>query len=498
MIHLKANIDHSDKCSISSTQDFSFYLRFLEAVLLSAIATLVLGAPPLFSASSPFNYSEAALILTIHFIVLTFPILYAFVIYHRTKDLFFPSFVAAITFALFHVMNNPSVLSTPFLLASRDLRMDGGQLASIVIKSYFLLFVAWSSYLAGYFTLHNRSYTWSVRGMAPNVSTPLYFSVGLVFVSIGIIGNAIPLGGLDAYFAKMAHFYTRDKEYIQFIQWGGTKYVIAQKFLPVGLVMLAYGYGIRKKLNKRKLLIALCLISLANIFLSCASGGRGAMLLVAFYAIILYNYKYTRLTIRSLLLILLIIFSLAFFLGILRAQIFFGGDLSSAVEVLKNNMGMQLKRFSGFYLTNYLGTITLVNEVQKSGIDWGYTAFAGLTGLFGGPAPITTQAEIWYRFTGSYEGANPRYGPPGELYFNFGWFGVIIGMFCIGMFVSFLSKVYRKSKQQKTLANGLIAIFVVMTARFIIIANLSYIPPYFTYLATPFYLIFILFRKVKC
>ena len=52
-------------------------------------------------------------------------------------------------------------------------------------------------------------------------------------------------------------------------------FVTFQKFLSVGLFVLAYGYFLHSPGSRTKLFLVLLLASVANVFLSSASGSRG-------------------------------------------------------------------------------------------------------------------------------------------------------------------------------------------------------------------------------
>lgn len=473
-----------------------------KAIVFSVFAACALGIPEALSDACPLTFSDTVLVFSLHCLVVLFPIMQAVKLYQETQDLFFPGFVAALTFAIFHVMNNMSVLSAPFLLLARKLPVESTPLRIVVIESYVVVFVAWLSYWFGYHVIQIFKIKRPLRSppvVRRSLTTPFYLVVSVVFIGLGILGNMIPLGGLSQYLHKMSYFFTREQEYVEFMQWGGTKYTIAQKFLPVGLTLLVYGYSLQKRLTALPQLSLFALAAVANLFLSCSSGGRGTLLMVAFYAIILINYSITRLKFRHLVIVLLPLMIFTFVLGIARSVFYYGGIGTDVLTLLRENLTTELKRFSGLYFTNYLGTLSLVQEVQTYGVAWGTTAFAGITGLLGGPTPVSTQSEIWYRLTGRYEGVNPRYGPPGELYFNFGFVGVIIGMFCIGILVKWMSDFYQACiERPQTVANGILIIFIVHTAHFVMIANLNYLPPYFTYFSAPFYLVFFLFRRIKC
>jgi oligosaccharide repeat unit polymerase len=457
----------------------------LIGVSLSAVATLLIGLPCL--QGNPLYSDEQTLtILSVHFVVLCFPMTYATRVFQKTRDFFHPSLIAAATFLIFQVLVNPVIYGEPRVLASRNLDIGSDTLrTATILHSYFVLFIAWCAYVVG-----GRCPPQANRGrrLIDRTSTRLFFALAAAFVILGIIGNIGIIGGVGTYLSKMARPWERWSEYEEGSTEGGTKWTILMRFLPVGLVVLAYGIYLYYKLRPRAVFGLLFGAAAANLFLSCASGGRGTMLSTALYGIVLVNHTIRKLSAKVLASIVAVIVVFSFILGQLRGAAYFQTD----VVYVDNSV---LVQFGSLYLSNYLGTLTLVAQVEREGTIHGATAFSGMTGLLGGPNPLTTEMEVWYRVTGRRITENPRYGAPGELYFNFGLPGVIIGMFLVGVLVAKLAQAYERAAHDISLGGGMLAVYAAFTANFIMIANLSYMPPYFTFQSVPFYVLFWLYRR---
>lgn len=457
----------------------------------AGLASIITGLPWLFSGGAGGDLIGATGVVLVHALLLWW------VAAHTTKqgllhgNALRPSAVAGVTFGVFHIVLNFYVLSDPFILGLRGLDWSSGSgLLSDVYVSYLVVSVAWAGYILGF------SATWSQpRRLGPRMRrrSPGFAIVGVLYVTLGAVGNAVLLGGVGQYLRKIPHFYERWSEYEQASVFGATKYQILMRFLPVGLLVTTYGYWVWRR--RRQSLFPLLLgAGAANILLSNATGSRSSSLMVFFFGVIAYDVAVRQVQFRHVMIATGILVPVVTALGGLRAASYFGVNTDWAAIFT----GPLFTRFASQTFTNYLGTLTLVHHVQEHGVEFGRTAFAGITGLLGGPTPLTTQAAVWLDLTGNPDGPNARYGPPGELYYNFGLIGVFAGMAGLGWLVRHLNAWYDTARREPSTAGVVAAIFAVMTAHFIMIANLSYIPPYFTYFMLPYAGVFLLLRKVDC
>lgn len=449
------------------------------------MVSLILASVTGLALAGEYGAAVALLVGMLQLVALVLPLGHTLSRFAQVKDAMDPIVVAGATYTIFHILFAPLVLLTPSLLAHRGLHLlTRDDLLVATIVSYVVLILAWIGYLVG---LRGGTF-FSFRSTTRRAITPTFVFVGAAFVILGLIGNIGILGGIGTYFAKVPFFYERWTVYEEHSVYGGTKWYILMRFLPVGLLILAYGgYRIMARSSRRPWLLVGLLTgaSVANVFLSSASGGRGLMLWTALFSVIVYNHALGPLSRRSLLTTLFGLGVLAYVMGQLRGASYYGTTSVFAATAA-------VTQFAGLYLTNYVGTLALAHEVVASGTVQGATAFAGLTGLLGGSTPLTTQAEMWFRLTGSYEGSNPRYGLPGELFFNFGYLGVVLGMALVGLAVGAMTR-WRAARMDRSVPSVLVAVFVAFSAHFLMTANMSYLPPYFTYYAAPFYLVFALF-----
>ncbi len=467
-----------------------------QGIVLTTLATLVVG---LLSENIVrlYGLSSTLVLFTVHWITLFFPIEYASRVYRRFHDLFDPLFVGVVTFAVFHIAFDPFIFGSLQLLVSRRLDFFGtSNLTIFILISYSVLFISWWAFRLGVALVPeiNSAKISTKDTFVRRRVSPSYLFVGLAFTFIGIIGNVEMIGGLTNYLTKMLAFYERWSVYEEASYYGATKWLIAMRFLPVGLIIIACGWWLQRRRPDLYLVMALAVASITNVFLSSATGQRSQTLMVLLYAVIIFNVIVNRYHFAAFAGITTAILAVSIVLGTFRGASYYHVD---AVNYLTNEFGSLVSHFTTSYLSNYLGTLTLVTQVQTSGIINGETAFAGLTGLLGGPTPITTERKVWYLIFNQINPSNARYGPPGELFFNFGWIGVVVGMLLIGVVIAFLARMYRRHSSEKSLLAVLIGVFAVFTSEFLLIANLSYIPSYFTYFSLPFYLGFLLFRNSK-
>jgi len=489
-----ASTPHTDITTVADTSN-SLPLLFRAAWFTLAATVTVMALADW--TDQYFTSYRIALVALCQYFLLVHPIYRALKLYHVHNDFMHPAVVGCLTFIVFHILFNTIAITQLDLLSTRGfLVSQSSDFMSTIFLSYAVLACAWLSYHIGSTLFPHHETSHFTSKVDPTHLTLRFSAIGVGFIIIGMIGNIAILGGLDPYFDKMAQFYERWDVWEISSAHGGFKWTIMMKFLPVGLVLLAFGTALYTRSGKIGLTTLLFVAALANIFLSSATGGRGTTLAVAFYALPLLNSYVKRFTVKMLVLSSAILIGFSYVLGTLRAAAYYGTLTGRSLI----DLAADIDKFVGFiarYLTNFIGTLTLVSEVKQSGVVWGRTLFAGLTGLLGGETPLTTQVELWWRIRSQFITVNPRYGPPGELFFNFGWPGVIIGMALIGLTVSFLSRMYTSASSQQSIASGIMIIFAATTANFIVIANLSYIPPYFTFYAVPFYFVLWYFRKVK-
>jgi hypothetical protein len=143
---------------------------------------------------------------------------------------------------------------------------------------------------------------------------------------------------------------------------------------------------------------------------------------------------------------------------------------------------------ASFYVSNFVGTLALVEEVRQEGAVGGATALAGFKNMFGGPTPLTTQREMWLRMLGQERGQNPKYGPPGELYFNWRYPGVILGMLVLGAVIGLFAAVYEQGQTHRSAGFAILCAFCTVNAQFIVGANLNYLPSQYILYSVPAYL----------
>jgi oligosaccharide repeat unit polymerase len=470
------------------------HLSWLMSVGLAFVLTIIIGMLSIYNQQEIYAVDTIVLIMFANFIVLIHPIAVSIRIYRQQQDFFDPSLVATLAYILYYIVFNMVVLGNPALLIWRALLTEGVPFfLHTVYLSYAVIFVSWWAFYLGHTLLFKHKHHIPKANIKYS-STFLYLIIGVSFIAIGIIGNIGIIGGVGNYLSNMPQFFMRSAQYVENSIYGGTKWLIAMKFLPVGMILLFYGLALHEKWSRKLTVAALILASIANIFLNSATGQRSSTLMVFIYAIILINHSIRRLKWRELLIAGGIIVLIAVVLGALRNAAAFDID---PVTYLSGNFSQYFNTFTTGYLSNFLAILTLVSEFRKYG-PYNQTLFSGFQGFFGGPHPVYTQDEIWYRLYGTYISPNPRMGAPGEFFFAYSWIGIIVGMFLMGALLKLLTNYYRNNIYKHTLNAGVIAIYTVFTTNFIVAARLSDIPKYFILYSVQFFFIFLVFRKIRC
>lgn len=486
-------------CLNTSRTDSSLTKAFLYALCLSFLAVILVAIPNLIGAHVMYSINASIGLGICYFLMLIIPLTFAFQHFFRERNLLHPTFVASLTFAVFHVAFSP--LTYCNVLEMAHVRLDEQNPAYEIFLTYLVLLTAWFGLLCGQFIVKLFGQTKNRKHRANFPITSWYLVLGLAFIAIGVLGNIGIIGGVANYLAKMRYFYASSDAAREIMYSGATKYRIAQGFLPVGIVLIIYGRVIRHPTSRLKLFGMFFFGTVTNLMLACSTGGRGKMLLVAFYAIVLWNHSLAtqilpstlmnRITPRQLRRVVGILITVAYILGIARGSHHYGTE----ARIFDSR---KISRMVTHYLSNYNGTLRSVCEVETSGIVNGMTAFAGVQGLLGGATPRRTEDELRDRWTITTEGLNARYGPPADLYFNFGWTGLFLGSMFFGIILGCLSKLHEHALALPTASAGLLAVFTSFNANFLMLGNLSSFPAHFVYYSLPFYLVFFLMNRVRC
>jgi hypothetical protein len=470
--------------------------------LWGAVAAAVLTPPVLWFALTEsdgiLSASQATILAAGHFPLAALTVGYAFVQFRRTRDLFHPSVIGAVTFAVFHVLLNPVILSDYSVQQSAQEDAIWG----LMLRAYGVVAVAWIGYVLGHAWLSGGP---AVRGHAGVLRLPrtdLFLVVGLVFVLIGVIGNAGSVGGFETYLQKILRFWERSDLYMErSLDGNHEKWTCLAKFLAPGILVLAHGLHLKLGRASSVGLLA-CMLAVgavANLLLGCANGARGSMLMMAFLGLPLMNHvvKTSKLGwsfIRGIRMRRFVLLAV----GLLLASYLLGRARDVGEGATGELSWNSATRFAFAYLTNFRGTYRAAVAVNDWGTANGETLLGGAKNMLGGETPPRTETEMPNRVWIHANEGNARYGPPAEFYFNYGWIGVFVGMAVVGALVKSFSLLYARTFFGETLSNGILAAFLAFSAYFVVIANLSYLPPYFVLHSAPYYFILWAFQRVAC
>lgn len=371
--------------------------------------------------------------------------------YKDKADLFNPKVLSAIFYWIKFILFNLICLSSDTIRDAWMLPSPRSSGIVTIIGVYALVGIGWLAFRVG--LLYRGTGISKSDDKFPNHAP--FTGLGVVplllvffFILIGIWGNIGYAGGLASYIGQMKLPFFRSVEIISANALGSMKYVVAKSFLPVGLTILAYGLLMRFGFSMRRFIFFFGVAAIANYFLNCATGGRTAVLLVAFFAVVIAN-KIRRIPPASLLIYGSLLVFVIVLMGHVDTMIGYGGGIS--LWSIPN----ELTLFIGKYLSAFPGAMRLYTDVEVSH-SYVNTIWPSLTGMWGGPTPLII--EQYMKLRHGYP-SNVVIGPAPELCLNLGWFGVVIGMMLIGRLTGVISTLYERYRDTASLLGLVVVLF---------------------------------------
>lgn len=298
----------------------------------------------------------------------------------------------------------------------------------LIWHSLFLIALA---YIALRLGIYRNDPPQDEQPLSFNQSLPLLFILGVVFIAIGLWANVelFNISGMN-----LTALTVVDRSSV--FEMGSARFYFMGRWLAWGIFfVLLYSLGCTTKyrsfVENTWLPIAI-FIMLANSFWR-GGRGEGAMSIMP---ILFVTARFNRVIHRKILLVITV--SLIAYMALVTLARTGDNRTGLWLQVLD----WQLGRFSMVGLS--------VRMVQRFGYDWGLSMLASLIDVFNAPfylimkiSPIPALNKI-VNFTGLYLLGDPNKtgivpGSICELYFNFGFFGVLIGYFLLGKLISFIA-----------------------------------------------------------
>jgi len=405
-------------------------------------------------------------------------------------DFFNPKVLSAIFYWIKFILFNLFCISNDTILKVWYLPQLGSYGFFTIIGTYLVVGLGWLAFRVG--LTHGTVGVSKSGGNFPS-HAPLHNGLGVVpllliifFIVIGIWGNIGYAGGWEIYLKQMEQPFTRTEEIISAREWGSTIYIVAKSFLPVGLTIFAYSLLMHFGFSVRRFIIFFLLAAAGNYFLNCATGGRTAVLQVVFFAVVIAN-KIRRLSTASLVISGSAIVFAIVLMGHIDAVTRYGGELSLV------GIADGFEFFIGKYISAFPGVLRLYTDVELSG-SYVNTIWPSLIHIWGGATPLII--EQYMRLYHGYP-SNVIIGPAPELYLNYGWLAVVIGMLIIGKLTSIISVIYERHRD-KTSLYSLIVILLCFQVAPMNTFNLSSLFKMFLLLNLCFYIaLFVLWCQAK-
>jgi hypothetical protein len=414
----------------------------------------------------------------------------------RRCDYLRPSVVARLTFALLYVLSLPVVALDTEALATVGIQhvmnwpsIERAVAAQLTVATGFVCLLAgeWLARLLPPATIFRE----------PHARSWLFAIVAMPMVFLGMTSNATICGGWPEYLAKMGSFYVRSTEWEQFSDEGG--FIVSQmiRWLPISLLVLAWGVVQMGGLGTVASTVCLAAGSLANLFLSSATGGRGIGLTTLFYSIVVFNSGVRRLRLRDLLVVVALLASGAFFQGVARGIARTEGTL--AVEQFEDRINeTKLRTFWLSYLTNDLRLLQVMAAVEARGTAGGATLVDPLWSLAEGRPAITTGTDLQRHEPEDYRSTAARFGILSDGYYNFGITGAMAAMVVAGLIVGLLDRAYLSARARDSVSGAIIVAWSAFSANFVVAANFHSLPKYFLLASAPIYLYAVILRGRRC
>jgi hypothetical protein len=403
----------------------------------------------------------------------------------RESDFFHPSVVARTTFVVLYLASLPLLAFNPAALAEVGVNADDPQAnlwRALLVEAVVLTGLC--AMLGGEKLVRPARSRRPIPEGAP--VTGRFLWAGFAVIGVGMWANANICGGWGAYFAKMARFFERSENWEAFSAEGG--FLVSQliRWLPMGVIVVAWGCAQVWRLGPIGATVLLLVASGCNLLLSSATGGRGIGLTTLFYSIILFNAAIRRFKLRTLILVAAVLISLAFTQGIARGIVRTEGVVT--VESFEGRLTeSRLRTFWLSYLTNDLRLLQVIEAVDLHGYAGGRTLLDPVLSLIEGRPARTTGIDLDERVPNVRRTAASRFGVLADAYYNLGFAGVAAVMCVIGMTVGALSRLYTRADPQNSVQGAVTVCWAAFTANFVVAGNVHALPKYFLLASLPVY-----------
>lgn len=397
--------------------------------------------------SSNLNSYQESIFLGLFLNSIIIPTLFVFKKINIYEPVFwFSIYYSVLIFSAFILLDSQFTAST-FIVNTNFYTSNILELFSITL--WTVLF-AYLSFITGYYLIVNKKTNINITLNEPNTSFILLKIFAYIFMSIGIsnfVYNLYIMTGFNIidYFGYI-HYYSG-----HLVEHGVT--IIGYNFLYPGIFFLYYLH-INKKINKY--IFYLNFLIFLTIILSLGRVTGFAMTVMVFYILSLYSKGVFNINKRQIILLFLsiiVIFTLFFLRMYSDFERVYGVEFDEFITVIVPNIGYIL--IGEGNLPNISIVMKIIDSWEQDiGYLYGGSIFVGLTAFL----PSSISVELVRNNTTSWIGKHTWYEhihggslPPtivGDLFANFGFLGVLIGMFLLGYL---FAKVYNLMHHNKSI-----------------------------------------------
>ncbi len=309
--------------------------------------------------------------------------------------------------------------------------------------------------------------------------------IGSSAIILALLAYLSLIPSLGAYVESLAQIASRGATIMP--DTGSSRIVLLQSFLTPGVLLLGFGLRESELIGTWRALFTFILLALLVAILMLPFGGRGAMLQPFVLAVIVYERRVgvlpQRLRLFFALLTLLVVFGVLYLrfaqrdYGVQEIQL----DSEVMRAVGENILTGDVNRF--------LSVTYLTDEVAQNGSLRGRTLLTGWINLLpnrfiGGERAWRSEDEVMIRKWGI---SNPNHAMmlsiPGDLYFNLGLLGMIVGMALMGVVIGVFRNWLRASR---TLPRSVVGAWLILTLSTGLTINLAMWPAVVLYGIVPY------------
>lgn len=296
--------------------------------------------------------------------------------------------------------------------------------------SLVLVILSIPSFYFGYFLFKRRGMLLNIPDHEWSTRAVFYVSLFLLPLSLGIFLYILrSYGGLFEY---VGHIWAASRDL-----YSGKAYLLEAMLFPAVAAYFLFSDYLREK--KRSILfLAIAVFAFYALEGLIISAERGSLIIPLFTFMLIYHYQRKRLNVRTLIFVCVAVLALLVFLGALRDFIHFediGGTEFTGYFLAMNFFWYAMVHAGGMIFDVYRNTVSSVpaDIPYQYGFTYLVYAIKFVPRIF---IPDKVQGASQIVMENLYPKVTDAFFTPsylGELYMNFGFLGIPIGAFILGV-----------------------------------------------------------------